>query len=223
MMGNLVKQNFLILSPHTYLGVILAMLVAFIMALPASFIFVVSFFALIFSLYTYDNKNHVQRFIVSLPVSKKDIIRGRYIYSVCTVIFLLLILWVWMGLLSLSPLLTDSHYVYNWRDMVVMFAIGGLIISFSSPILYRLPFYFSSLIILISLGVGSFFYISAMMDILGRENADVIIFNDMDAGLSLLAEKYIPFLPYFILILGTFTLLYISMLICTRLVENKDM
>src|SRR5690625_6879344 len=92
------------------------MLVAFIMSLPASFIFVVSFFALIFSLYTYDNKNHVQRFIVSLPVSKKDIIRGRYIYSVCTVIFLLLILWVWMGLLSLSPLLTDNHYVYNWRD-----------------------------------------------------------------------------------------------------------
>src|SRR5690625_7882335 len=121
MMGNLVKQNFLILSPHTFLGVILAMLVAFIMALPASFIFVVSFFALIFSLYTYDNRNHVQRFIVSLPVSKKNIIRGRYIYSVCTVIFLLLILWVWMGLLSLSLLFSYIHYVSICRIIIVLF------------------------------------------------------------------------------------------------------
>src|SRR5690625_7804502 len=124
MMGNLVKQNFLILSPHTYLGVILAMLVAFIMALPASFIFVVSFFALIFSLYTYDNKNHVQRFIVSLPVSKKDIIRGRYIYSVCTVIFLLLILLLCVGLLSLSLVFTVSHHVYDCVCFLFVFVFG---------------------------------------------------------------------------------------------------
>src|SRR5690625_1176344 len=192
-MGNLVKQNFLIHSPYTYIGIILGMMVAFLMAIPASFIFVVSFFALIFSLYTYDDRNHVQRFIISLPVSKKDVVRGRYLYSLFTIILLLLILWGWMGLLSLSPLLTDSHYVYNWQDIVVMFAIGSFIISVSSPILFRLPFYLSTIIILSLLGGAAFFYTSAMMDVLAREDADIIIINDIDACLSLVAEKYISF------------------------------
>lgn len=225
MMVNLVKQNFLILSPYAYIGIILGMMVAFLLAIPASFIFVVCFFAIVFSLYLYDDKNNVHQYIISLPVKKQDMILGRYIYSLIIALFLMLILWGWMGILSLTSLLTESHYVYNWRDIIVMFSFLGLMIAIGSPILYRLSFYLSSIIIFFLIGLGSFIYISEIMKVLGRDDADadVILFNDMDSGLSLLAEKYIPFQPYIILIAGTFVLLYISMLLSTFIVKRSNM
>src|SRR5690625_1424383 len=178
-MSNLIKEKILILSPYAYIGIMIVMMVRFVIEIAESFIFIVAFFALVFSLYTYDDRNHVHRFIISLPVKKADIIRGRYIYSLFIIIILLFVLWGWMGLLSLSPLLTDSHYVYHWRDMIVMFAIGGLMISFGSPLLYRLPFYVLSLIIFISLGFRFFFSTSAMLVVLAIEDAAIILFNDI--------------------------------------------
>src|SRR5690625_2825578 len=135
----------------------------------------------------------------------------------------MLILWGWMGILSLTPLLTESHYVYNWRDIIVMFSFLSLMFAIGSPILYRLSFYPSSIIIFFLIGLGSFIYISEIMKVLGRDDADIILFNDMDSGLSLLAEKYIPFQPYIILIAGTFALLYVSMLLANFFVKNSDM
>ncbi len=218
----MVKHNFLIHQPLTYIIILLFVLFAVFVNIPGSFSFVVTFFTIIVSLFFYDHHHKAQKFTLSLPVSKKEMVNGRYYFSIIIIITTLLIMWVWMNILSSTPLPLDGRYLYHWKDVIILFAIGSVMIGFTMPILYLLPLKLSIIIIAIGYFISTFFYTTIMIDSLHRDNADLIVLNDMDAGLTVLAEKIIPFQPYVILLIGSIMILYVSMKLSTFIVKRRD-
>jgi len=219
---NIVKQNFLAHHPLTYIGIVLFILFAVLVNIPGSFTFVVAFFTIILSLFIYDNRNHVSLFTLSLPISKRDFIAGRYIFSVATIITILIIMWVAMNLLFLTQLDSDGRYLYHWKDMIILFTIGSLMLSIVLPIHYLLPFNIAASILAIGFLLGTYYYISMMVNSLERNDADLIMLNDLDAGLIIFVEESLPFLPYIILTIGAIIALYLSMTLSTFIVKRKD-
>lgn len=214
-----IKKDFLINSWVSYISFALFMIGTYYIGLSPYFMFIVGFFSFSFYVYFYDEKNDVNRFLSSIPVPRKVIVQSRYVYCMLINSFLILFQWGFMTLLS--PLLTENHYVYNWRDMIVLFSIGSIIIAISIPIINRFrSIYYGVGIIFALFAIGTFKIMDELINVLNMN--DVIDFNKLDAGYVLLVEKYFPFQPYVTLLIFIGVLLYLSMKISIHKFQKKD-
>lgn len=215
----LVKKDLLLNGWETYVGMALFVLIAYVVTLPPTFIFMIAFFALVFSSFTYDDKVQVNRFLCSLPIPKKLVVQSRYAYSllitICTLLFQFIIIKV------LQPFLSDSFYVYSFRDLIVLFCIGAVFIALCIPIIYFVRKLVTALgIILVMLAVGTVVIIDQLVTVLQLD--DWIIFNELDAGFVLLAEKYFPWQPYLLIVIFTSILVYLSVIVSINIFTKND-
>lgn len=214
-----VKKDFLTNSWSSYVGIFIFIGLTYVVTLPPTFVFIISFFGFFSSVFLYDDKNNVNRFLKSLPVEKNSIVLSRYLYSILLIIFILLMQTSVMALFS--PLYAKTHYMYSFRDIIVLFCIGCTIIAVCIPIFLKLPSAQTAIgIMLVLFGIGSVFTVDALAHVL--EMTESVMFNDLDAGFVMLTEKYIPFFPYVTLLLGTAILLIISIKISNTFYTNKE-
>ncbi len=214
-----IKKDFLINKWYTYLGIAIFLFATYFVTLPPTFIFVVCFFALFFSVFSDDAKHKVHRYFVSTPVKRDVILSSRYLFSILMVLLLLLLQ---IGcMIVLGPLKEYNLYIYNWKDILVLFCIGCTIIAISMPIFTI----FNSVeiplgIILALFGAGNVILIIELIEVLGMD--DEIIFNDLDGGFILIVEKYLPFQPYIMLGILTAIILLVSWFITRKLFNRKS-
>lgn len=215
----LIKQHFIMNTTISHLAIALMIAGAYFVTIPPTFLFVISILSLPIILFFYDDKNHVNRWMISLPIAKKTLIQSRYLFTaIMSVIILLFQVLIMISLSSLSEL---SRYMYDWRDIIVLLCMSFIITAICMPIYYAIrSFAVATSIIAILSMLTSFFIMFPIIDVLGMD--DIIIFNDMDSGFVLLVEKYIPIQPYTVLIIISALLFYISMKVSEQLLMKKD-
>lgn len=215
----LLKQHALSNTIFNYVSILLFLAVAYFIALPPIFLFLIVFLALLLSLFIFDHTGKVNRFLVSLPVPKKRVVQSRYVALLLAALLVGLYQWLIMHLFSI--IFEIDYYVYGWQDIVIVFCLGSLLTSFSLPIMYYFrSTYMSISIVFIMYCTSIFFSFEPLARVLTMK--DEVIFNDLDRGFKLLIEKYIPYQPYLLLMSATFILLYASIKLSERLYLKKD-
>jgi hypothetical protein len=167
---------------------------------------VVSLFSLVLSLFTYDQKNKVNRFLVGLPVGREKWVLARYLFAVAIAGGIILLQgflqWVYVMILP------GFSSVYDIADFLLIFCLAVIILAICFPLLYfNYPYAMALLILLLS--VGTYFTMDLLVKVLGM--TDEIIFNDLDKGFGLLVETYIPFSPIPVVLCVTLVLYWISL------------
>lgn len=214
----LLKQNAQINSILSYLSIAVIVCLAYLVAIPPTFLFIVSTVAIPIFIFYYDDKNKVNRFVVSLPIEKKTLISSKYIFMF--VLALTILLFQMMIMFTFSAL-GNGLYMYDWRDIIVLICSASIIIAICIPIFYFIKsFMLATGIIMGGTFLGTFLIMTPLINVLGMK--DVIIFNDLDPGLVLLVEKYIPFQPYFMLGVLSLIIFYLSMKLSEKLLSYKD-
>ncbi|MGM8364530.1 ABC-2 transporter permease [Virgibacillus sp. W0181] len=215
----LLKQHVLYSSTWMYISILLFLAAAYFVTLPPIFLFLIVFLAILISLFIFDHTGKMNRYLVSLPISKKRIVQSRHVSLL--LFALILLLYQWVVMIVFSAIFETDYYVYGWRDIVTVLCLSSLIMSFSLPLLYYFQsVLFSISIILVIYFLGTFFILDPLVHVLKMD--DVIIFNDLDPGFKLLVEKYIPFQPYTLLCIFTLILLFLSMKLSEQFYTKRE-
>lgn len=219
-MFSFIKQIFSLYGIFSYLVIALFLAFFYIGTIPPYFLFLIIIVAFMISTLYYDDKNLVNRFNVSLPVSKGTIVKSRYLFSIIVSIILIAYQAVLMLLLPLI-LGETSHYIYDWRDIVILISLTMLITSVMMPIYYMFQSFAIATIILFFLSsICGYFVLDHFVSLL--DMGEVIIFNEMDPGFPILVETYIPFQPYIILSIVSVFIFYMSMKGSEKILSLKD-
>ena len=213
----LIKKDFQIFNPFVYLFLSLLIFGMAYVSLPAIFMMVIGTFAVGFSTFTYDEKNKTNIAVVSMPIPKQTMVISRYLYSVGILVTILFIEWIGTNISYSS-----TFEPYSFVDFLMLFAVGLVLFAFCYPILYFFNnSYVAMLLIFLFIIIGTFFTIDATTNIMGM--TDEIVFNRHDKGLALLAENYIPFQPYLLVLLASIGMFLASIKISTLLFQRKDL
>ena len=220
-MYSLLKKDYYTHNWVSYFSLAIGLVVFYIIHIPPVFLFTISFLSLLITLFYYDDKNKTNRFFISLPVSKKKFVRSRYVYLACLAIVLLLFQWI-VALSIPNSLTIPSNYIYDWRDIIILYAIALVLISVGGFIFYALrSFLLAVSIFLLLYLIGTIALLDPLTNVL--DMTEYIYFNEMDQGLVLLAEAYIPFQPFIVTIIVAFALFYISMKLVERIFSKRDL
>lgn len=218
-MFSLIKKNFLLHNVAAYITIALFLTFFYIATIPPYLLFLMIMLAFVVTTFYYDEKNNVNRFTVSLPVSKGTIVQSKYLFT----LFISIVLIIYQSILMLFVpyIFEGSHYIYDWRDMIILISLTMLLSSVVIPIYYSIDsFILTSFLGLSVFIVVSYFLTDELVNVLNMN--EVIRLNDLDPGFSLLVEKYIPFQPYMILFIASAIFWYISMKGSKKILQSKD-
>lgn len=218
-MVNLIKRDLLISKASMIVGLFLIPF-GYITSLPPFFITLgILLPAISISLFILDKNANINRFIISLPVAKGSIVASRF----------LSLLLMWLAVIcyqsiignSITRLIPYNVFVYSWKEIIVLFSLGLIILG----VYLSLLFFFKSLfkvlvVIMISYFNILIFSLDALVNVLDMHN--YIIFNDLDRGIVPLIEKHISFLPFLTLPLTALVLYYLSKKLSTKLFTVKE-
>ena len=218
-MASLVKHYFLTIDLTSAILIPLMLFIFYAMHIPPMYLFFVTVISIPIIIYYLNHKYKVDRYLVSLPTHKKTIIRSRYLFTLISATFILLFQVIIM--LVFSQLLKGTQYVYRFKDLVVLLCLTAIICAIVIPIyhIFR-SFIMATTVVAILFFISVIFTLPLLVQVLGME--DMIIFNDLDPGLSMLVEEMIPYQPFLILMILSMILLYFSMIISQKLYSNRD-
>lgn len=163
----------------------------------------------------YDQRAYIHRFLISLPMPKKSIVQSRYISVIFIILLYVLIQWL-LGFTGV-----EMHYAFHWEDVIAVISLQFVLIAIVIPLFYLIPsFIIAAGTIIVMMIFGLFYFVDALVSILGLE--EEIIFNDLDPGLVLLVEKYIPYQPYLILVIVSIAFLYLSVKLSTYIFSLRN-
>src|SRR5690625_2915199 len=217
MMLQLIKKNLLIIPMYFYMILIGCMVFLYFAGLPASSVLIVFYLPIIIVPFIVDRISHVHHYLLSLPIRKNHIVFSRYLFSIIAACTYILLLWLFMWIFSFTG---RELYMFNWKDIIVLFSIVCLIISYTLPALY-IQHMLAFLSIFVVYLISTFYMIGALVNVLNiTEGFD---FAELDAGFGLLAETYIPIAPFSLVVIGTTLILLISFKLSTFLFNWKNM
>lgn len=217
----LIKQHFMLNGIFTYIFIAFMMAFFYIGTIPPYFLFGIVIIAFIITSFYYDDKSSVNRFIVSLPVSKGMLIKSRYYYTIVTA--LLIITFQYLVMLIVSMFFNGPHYIYQWEDIIILICLTMLMSSVILLIYYTFQSFISaSVITLFGLVIGIYFLIDHLVNILDMHEDEVIIFNDLDPGFPLLVETIMSLQPYVSLLVVSLVIFFVSMKGSEKMFYKKD-
>jgi len=218
-MIRLVNKDFQANNWRVYIGMIVFIFISYLVTIPPTLIFLLSTSAIVFSVYSHDDKSSVNRFLLSMPIVKKDIVKGRYLYSVTIAIGTVFIQLIMMNIISFF--FETNLYMYTWQDVMTLIGMAGVMIAIFLPILYLFRSITNAMFFICFLiGVGTVLLMNELEHVLPFTNT--IVFNDIDAGFVLLVDRYFPTPAYIVLILFSSLLVYLSLLLSIYLFKQRD-
>jgi len=175
--------------------------------LPLEFSFLIFALALTAPLFYHDKKKLVNRFIVSLPISKALIVRVRYLFTFITVLLFLA-----MQLL-LHVLLFQKNIPYDWQDLWILLSLGIFLLALALPCYYYFKSFGRAIFFqwILAVIVVSFYLPLPEQEIYFRHP---LIFHEwLDVNFGFLSLLVFPLLA--------FGLYYISMKLSTFLMRRR--
>lgn len=215
----LIKHHFKTIDLTSLILIPVMLFVFYFIHMPPMFFFIVTVVSFPIIIYFFNHKYKIDRFLVSLPVHKNTIINSRYIFtfSLAGAILLFQV----MMMFVMTTLFNGTQYVYSFNDIVVLLCLAAIIPSIAIPIyhIFR-SFIMATTLISILFFLTMIFTLPLLVDALGME--DMIIFNDLDSGLSMVVEEIIPYQPYLILMTISVIIFYLSMMVSQKLYTIQD-
>ncbi|OZU88172.1 hypothetical protein CIL03_13705 [Virgibacillus indicus] len=218
-MYQFIKQDFSVNTWGTYLSLILILPISYVLFLPSVFMFIATALTIIISIFYYDDRANVNRFLISLPISAASVVKRRYqsiiLFSICV------ILYQWVIGHVVTFFIGSEHYVYGWKDIIVLICMGAIITAVTVPFFYLFRSFILSVgCIMVLLLLESYYSLTPLVTVL--EMDEVIIFNDLDPGFVMIVEEYIPYQPFLILVFASLVIFYMSMKISELLYLRND-
>lgn len=218
-MFSLIKHHFQTIDLTSSILIPSMLCLFYFVHMPPTFLFVITVISLPIIIYFFNYKHKVDHFLISLPADKKTIIKSRYLFTVITAWIVLLFQVIIMFVVT--TLFNGTQYVYNMNDIIVLLCLATIVPAIAIPIyhLFR-SFIMATTIIAVVFFISMFSTLLQLIEVLGMEY--VIIFNDLDPGLSMLVEKFIPYQPFPILMLISIIIFHTSIFISQRLYTLRD-
>lgn len=220
-MISLMKKDYFVHNWITYSSLAIGLIALYIINIPPIFLFTIFFLSFLITLFYYDDKSNVNRFLVSQPVSKKKVVQSRYLFLAGLAMAILLFQWmVTFYVPQVIPMSAD--YVYGWQDIIILYAIALVVIAVGGVLFYGIrSFLLAAGIFILLYLTCTILLLDPLVQILGM--TDFIYFNDLDQGFVLLTEKYIPFQPYLVLIVAAVAFFYISMKLSAWIFTSRQL
>ena len=165
-----------------------------------------------------DHRSRINRYMVSLPVSRKSIVFSRYISM----------LLVWIGTVLYQLIIGNliarfvpyDVFTFGWKEIVTLLCLGLIMLAFFVPLFFLFKSFVLPIIIIAVCYFTVFFYsLDALVNISEMENE--IIFNYLDMWIVPLVESIITVQPYLILPILSVGLFYVSIAL-SKLVINRN-
>lgn len=218
-MFSLIKKYFMASRWITYILLALLLTILYIGGIPPYFLFFVFLLGFILTSFYMENRFKIRRFLLSLPLSRRTIILGHYCYLL--IVGLAIIAWQYLLMQIIPNIFDGTYYIYDGKDILILICMLLLFMSLTIPLYYgSLSFMITSVIVMIGVFLGVFFLTDGLVEVL--EMHEVIVFNDLDPGFSLLVEKHLPKQPYLMLFFGAILLWILSLFFTEKLLSVKD-
>ncbi|AXI10113.1 hypothetical protein CV093_15700 [Oceanobacillus sp. 143] len=191
--------------------VIILIPAAYVLNISSSFLYIAMAFGFIFNAFYYDGKNHVNRFIKSLPIKPKHVVLGRYLLLFCISIILLIYL-------SIIDSIAQQHLPYlsfqplTWIILLGLFAITSIISAISYPIYYAIQSFTIAIGVIIGVIALTASVIGIVLNLFHAQLEQFIIF----------ILNFIQFQPALIIILFSMGCLFLSYLLSSWIYARKD-
>src|SRR5690625_1673548 len=218
-MVTLIKHHFQTIDLTSLILIPLMLLFFYFAHMPPMFLFIVTVVSFPIIIYFFNHKYKIDRFLVSLPVHKNTIITSRYLFTV--IIAVIILLYQVIMMFVITTLFNGTQYVYSFNDIVVLLCLAAIIPAIAIPIYHIFhSFTMATTVVSILFFLSVIFTVPLLVEVLGM--GDMIIFNDLDPGLSMLVEEIIPYQPFLILMMISIIIFYISMTISRKLYIKRD-
>jgi|GEM_PF-2571883 len=142
----LIKKDFRLVTTGKYNLVFILSYVPFLLMVSgfdsrAKFMYLVIVmtfaYMITYTTFSYDYSNKTEIYIESLPVTKKDIVRGKYLFSILIFFISVFYASIYMGIINL--ILKIDFIVFNLSVVIGTFIIYLLLMGVALPIYYKLP------------------------------------------------------------------------------------
>jgi len=218
-MYTLIKHHFQTIDLTSLILIPVMLLFFYFAHMPPMFLFIVTVVSFPIIIYFFNHKYKIDRFLVSLPVHKNTIITSRYLFTV--IIAVIILLYQVIMMFVITTLFNGTQYVYSFNDIVVLLCLAAIIPAIAIPIYHIFhSFTMATTVVSILFFLSVIFTVPLLVEVLGM--GDMIIFNDLDPGLSMLVEEIIPYQPFLILMMISIIIFYISMTISRKLYIKRD-
>ena len=218
-MVTLIKHHFQTIDLTSLILIPMMLLFFYFAHMPPMFLFIVTVVSFPIIIYFFNHKYKIDRFLVSLPVHKNAIITSRYLFTV--IIAVIILLYQVIMMFVITTLFNGTQYVYSFNDIVVLLCLAAIIPAIAIPIYHIFhSFTMATTVVSILFFLSVIFTVPLLVEVLGM--GDMIIFNDLDPGLSMLVEEIIPYQPFLILMMISIIIFYISMTISRKLYIKRD-
>jgi len=218
-MYTLIKHHFQTIDLTSLILIPVMLLFFYFAHMPPMFLFIVTVVSFPIIIYFFNHKYKIDRFLVSLPVHKNTIITSRYLFTV--IIAVIILLYQVIMMFVITTLFNGTQYVYSFNGIVVLLCLAAIIPAIAIPIYHIFhSFTMATTVVSILFFLSVIFTVPLLVEVLGM--GDMIIFNDLDPGLSMLVEEIIPYQPFLILMMISIIIFYISMTISRKLYIKRD-
>ncbi|MCT2536232.1 ABC-2 transporter permease [Aquibacillus koreensis] len=178
--------------------------------------------ALMIHLFFYDYKSLANRYLVSLPVSKKIIVGSRYLFIVLMAMVVVVVQWLLnIGLTQTNGIF--QPYIYSWKDMIVLLSFFLILSSICLPMYYYFANFMMTLYLQFGMFlVGAFFFSWILIEHkFGGENEFWI--DNQTIFLAPWIESILSFYPYLLLPVIAICMYVISMRFSEKLLGRRDL
>lgn len=145
-MLSLIRKDIKLVTFGTYNKIFLVVFVPVLMAM-SGFDFTVKYmymaivlsfaYMLVLTSFSYDVQFKTNLYVQSLPTTKSEIVRGKYVFSLLAFLFSMIYSSLYLGLLNIFTSLNfDLFDIYTMKNSFILFLI---LISFVVPLNYKLP------------------------------------------------------------------------------------
>ncbi len=145
-MISLLKKDFKLVTFGTFNKIFLIVFVPVLMAMTGfdftmkyMYMTIVLSFAymMVSTSFSYDVQYKTNLLVQSLPTTKAEIVRGKYLFSILVFLFSMIYSWFYLGLLNIFTILKfDLFDLSTLKNAFILFLI---LISFILPLNYKLP------------------------------------------------------------------------------------
>lgn len=220
-MRTLLRIESRILSKLDYGAILLIVSFLYLIGIPMFAVYMLIVLCPFASRFFHDYRNRSRIFTASLPFSRSQIVRSRYLLAFLEITAMLAWLFVLGHLVQWAG--RSIQFVMNGSDFLVFLCMAIVLLAVSLPFYYLFPSYIPAVLSTIAIIFAAIYYtLVLLVKVLGLEGADVIVFNDMDPGVVRAVQTYLPLAPYFALILGTALLFVLSIKLSELLYRKKD-
>ncbi|WP_047984244.1 ABC-2 transporter permease [Ornithinibacillus californiensis] len=174
----------------------------------------------VISIYFSEKRSRIDRFMISLPIRRYDILASRYITLASIWVFTVVYQFA-IGHLVQNFIPYDV-YTFSWKEFVALLSIGFVVLAFHIPLYSLISSFVLATSIFCALYLFSFWF---MLDTLVTMSGmtTTIIFNELDRWIIPFLEKKISFLPYVVLPFLSVSIYYVSLKIVGKAFSAKEL